>query len=286
MSEIARVGVVGLGLMGSGIAEVLACAGVDVIATEVTAESLAAGLDRLHASLARAASKGRLTEQQAAAAADRVSGSTAMETLSGCDLIIEAAVENLEAKLAIFGSLNDIADEHTILASNTSSIPITNLAAAVSDPGRVVGVHFFNPAPVMDLVEIIAAAQTRETTISMVTTFVSATLHKAPIVVPDRAGFVVNALLIPYLLSAIRMLESGRATAEDIDTGMRLGCGHPMGPLALADLIGLDVVAAAAAAMYDEYREPQYASPPLLKRMITAGWLGRKTGRGFHEHTA
>lgn len=284
MTKIERVGVIGLGLMGSGIAEVLARSGVEVIAAESTPESLRDGLTRVHSSLKRATEKGRLSVEDANAAADRISGGASLEALAGCQLMIEAATENVDAKLGIFRKLDVIGGPETILASNTSSIPITDLAAAVSAPERVIGMHFFNPAPAMDLVEVVAATQTDPNTVAAVMEFVHDVLGKTPVEVPDRAGFVVNALLVPYLLSAIRMLDAGRATEANIDTAMRLGCGHPMGPLTLTDLIGLDVVAAAADSMYQEYLEPQYATPPLLLRMVAAGWLGRKSGRGFFPY--
>lgn len=281
MTDIHTVGIIGLGRMGSGIAEVLLLAGLHIVASETTDEQLAAGRTRLQVSLDRAAGRSRVTEAEAAAALARVTWTTSLGSLADCDLVIEAATENVEAKLAIFRALGEIVSQDAVLASNTSSIPLTDLAAVVPSPGRVVGLHFFNPAPVMALVEVVSATRSDPAVLESTVAFVERTLGKTAIVVPDRAGFVVNALLIPYLLSAIRMLESGRASAQDIDTGMRLGCGHPMGPLELADLIGLDVVLAAADSMYEEYREPAYAPPPLLRREVSAGRLGRKSGHGL-----
>ncbi|CAN5269053.1 3-hydroxybutyryl-CoA dehydrogenase [soil metagenome] len=285
MSGIATVGVVGLGLMGSGIAEVCARAGLEVRAVESGEAALQAGLGRIRASLARAVDRGKAGQEEADAASARIRASTELTDLAGCDLVIEAIVEDQAAKLELFGRLDAILGADAILASNTSAIPIGVLSGATSRPGSVIGVHFFNPAPVMQLVEVIPALRTDERTVERAREFVRS-VGKTAVAAPDRAGFVVNALLIPYLLSAIRMLETGHATADDIDTAMRLGCAHPMGPLELADLAGLDTVASAAWALHREHHEPHYAPPPLLQRMVEAGMLGRKSGRGFFSYDA
>lgn len=285
MSEttIAAVGVIGLGAMGSGIAEVVARAGISVRAIETNREALTQGLGRLSASLNRAVQRNNLDPVEAIRIKANVTGSTTLDDLADCDLIIEAATENEAAKMSIFRAVDNIVSEDAILASNTSSIPITSLAATLADPGRMVGVHFFNPVPAMSLVEIVSASQTAPHVVRCIKSFVQNVLNKTPVDAPDRAGFIVNALLVPYILSAIRMKEHNIATAEDIDRGMQLGCGHPMGPLALADFIGLDVIEAAADSMWHEYREPQYACPPLLRRLVAAGRLGKKSGSGIYD---
>ncbi len=277
-----RVGVVGAGLMGSGIAEVCARHGHDVTVVETSEEALAAGLERLERSLARGVERGKLTAGESAEARGRVTGAVDLDALADRELVIEAATENEAAKLEIFRRLDAVVDPDTVLASNTSAIPISRLGAATTRPERVVGLHFFNPAPVMELVEIIPALLTSPATLDRARDFATG-LGKTCVVAPDRAGFVVNALLIPYLLAAIRMVESG-TSAETVDTAMRLGCAHPLGPLALADLAGLDTVASAAEALHREHGEPLYAPPPLLRRMVESGLLGRKTGRGFHTY--
>ncbi|WP_127817829.1 3-hydroxyacyl-CoA dehydrogenase family protein [Microbacterium sp. CPCC 204701] len=279
-----RVGVIGLGLMGSGIAEVAATAGCQVVAIEFDQSRLARGTGRIDASLEKALARGRIDSSAVDAARGRIRGATDLNALADCDLIIEAATELLDAKLAIFRTLGAVSRPDAVLASNTSSIPLTDLAAVADRPERVVGLHFFNPAPVMALVEVVSAVQTDPAIADAVADFARNRLGKTPIVSPDRAGFVVNALLIPYLLSAFRMLDSGRATAEDIDTGMRLGCGHPLGPLELSDFVGLDVVAAAAESMHREYADDAYAVPPLLRRLVGSGRLGRKSGRGVLDY--
>ncbi|CAN5154223.1 3-hydroxybutyryl-CoA dehydrogenase [soil metagenome] len=279
-----RVGVIGLGLMGSGIAEVCARAGHPVRVVETDADALAAGLDRVRTSLARGVERGKLTAAQADAATALIVGGTDLADLADCEIVIEAASENEGLKLDLFRRLDAVVtDPRAILASNTSAIPISKLAAATGDPGRVIGLHFFNPAPVMQLVEVIRAIRTGDETAERAEEFVHG-LGKTAVAAPDRAGFIVNALLVPYLLAGIRMVESGHASAEDIDTAMRLGCAHPMGPLQLADLAGLDTVAGAASSLHREYGEPLYAPPPLLLRMVEAGLLGRKSGRGFYEY--
>jgi 3-hydroxybutyryl-CoA dehydrogenase len=285
MSDITRVGVIGAGLMGSGIAEVCARAGLDVLVREISDAALAAGRARIEKSLDRGLAAGKLTAPDRDAALGRLSYSTSLGDLADRDLVIEAATENPEIKSALFAELDEVVKRpDAILATNTSSIPVVEVARATTRPARVIGLHFFNPAPVQQLVEVIPSVLTGQDTAARARAFVTEVLGKTAIGAPDRSGFVVNALLAPYLLSAIRMLEAGHATAEDIDTGMTLGCAHPMGPLKLADLIGLDTLKAIADSMYAEYKEPLYAAPPLLLRMTAAGLLGRKAGRGFYDY--
>ncbi|MGW2512168.1 3-hydroxybutyryl-CoA dehydrogenase [Streptomyces scopuliridis] len=282
MTEHTRIGVVGVGQMGRGIAEVFARAGRDVVVTDTAPEALAAAPDRIAASLARAVRKGL---PGSTAALDRIRYSADLAGLHDRTLVIEAVAEDEAVKTAVFRELDAVVtDPGAVLASNTSSIPIIRLAMSTRRPDRVVGLHFFNPVPVMDLVEIVPSLTTDPEITREVEELVGKELGKTTIRASDRAGFVVNALLIPYLLSAIRMLESGFATATAIDAGMRLGCAHPMGPLALTDLIGLDTTAAIAESLYDEFREPHYAPPALLRRMIDAGHVGRKTGQGFFAY--
>jgi 3-hydroxybutyryl-CoA dehydrogenase len=286
VGEIRRIGVVGSGLMGSGIAEVCARAGVDVLVGEATEAMAKAGRERVASSLHRAAKAGKLTAADQETVLTAIRFTTDLGDFADRELVIEAVTESEDAKSSILTTLDEIiADREAILASNTSSIPIMRLAMATRRASQVIGVHFFNPVPVLSLVELIPCLLTSEETYWRAEAFVTATLGRTAIRSQDRAGFTVNALLIPYLLSAIRMLESGFASAQDIDTGMTLGCGHPMGPLRLADLIGLDTVEAIAGSMYEEFKEPQHAAPPLLLRMVDAGLLGRKTGRGFYDYT-
>lgn len=282
---IERVGVVGCGLMGSGIAEVCARAGFDVMVHEVDAAAAERGRDRLVKSLDRAVSANKLSEQARHDAVSRLAFTTDLGDLGDRDLVVEAVIENEDAKTEVFRALDKVVTKPTaILASNTSSIPIMKLAMVTSRPANVVGMHFFNPVPVMNLVEVVTSLLTSDEARATVADFAQGQLNKRVIHSQDRAGFIVNALLIPYLLSAVRMLESGFATASDIDAGMVEGCNHPMGPLALADLIGLDTTKAVAESLYDEFREQLYAPPPLLARMCEAGLLGRKAGRGFYEY--
>jgi 3-hydroxybutyryl-CoA dehydrogenase len=282
---IERIGVVGCGLMGSGIAEVSARAGLDVMIREVDEAAAEAGRARLVKSLDRGLSAGKLTEADRDAAVGRLSFTTDMAELADRQLVVEAVVESETMKVDIFRQLDQIlvADD-AILASNTSSIPIMKLGTATQRPEQVIGIHFFNPVPVLRLVELVTSLMTSDETTGRSEHFATAVLDKRVIKSQDRAGFVVNALLIPYLLSAIRMMESGFASAEDIDTGMVEGCSHPMGPLHLTDLIGLDTTLAVAESLYAEFKEPLYAPPPLLSRMVDAGLLGRKTGRGFYDY--
>ncbi|MGO9343601.1 MAG: 3-hydroxybutyryl-CoA dehydrogenase [Acidimicrobiales bacterium] len=282
---IERVGVVGAGLMGSGIAEVCARAGLEVIVRDLNEAAASDGAKRIERSLERGVSSGKLTEESRRDALERMTFTTSLAELSECQMVVEAVVEDENAKLRVFAGLDEIvADPYAVLASNTSSIPIMTLAMATKRPERVIGIHFFNPVPVLKLVELVTSLVTSEQTARTARKFVTGRLGKKVIASQDRAGFVVNALLIPYILSAVRMFESGFATAEDIDTGMVEGCAHPMGPLALADLIGLDTTRAVADSMYEEFKEPLYAPPPLLVRMVDAGLLGRKTGRGFYPY--
>lgn len=280
-----RIGVVGCGLMGAGIAEVSARAGLDVIVVESSQAAADAGRARLAASLARAEAKGKIDSAEAVLARIRVE--TTLEILADRDLVIEAIVEDESAKAELFAALDRIVQSpDAILASNTSSIPIMKLGVATGRPDRVIGIHFFNPVPVLQLVELVPSLLTDPEVTDRSRAFVEEQLGKKAIDCQDRAGFVVNALLIPFVLSAIRMLESGFATAEDIDRGLVLGAAHPQGPLALADLIGLDTTQAVAASLYEEFKEPLYSAPPLLNRMVDAGLLGRKSGRGFYTYTS
>ncbi|GAA0420122.1 3-hydroxybutyryl-CoA dehydrogenase [Streptomyces luteireticuli] len=285
MSDIERVGVVGCGQMGAGIAEVCARSGLDVKVAETTGERLELGRTRLTNSLAKAAERGKISEEERDGALARLSFTTDLGEFADRDLVIEAVVENEQVKTEIFQVLDQVVTrKDAILASNTSSIPLVKLAVATSRPDRVIGIHFFNPAPVQKLVELIPALTTSQETVARAEELVGKSLGKHAIRAQDRSGFIVNALLIPYLLSAIRMFESGAAGREDIDNGMEMGCAHPMGPLKLADLIGLDTVASVADSMYAEYKEPLYAAPPLLQRMVDAGRLGRKSGAGFYTY--
>jgi len=280
-----RVGIVGCGLMGSGIAEVTARASLDVVIVEANDDAVAAGRARVASSLGRAVRHGKLSPSEQEAALGRMTFTTDYEFLADRQLVVEAVVESEAAKLVVFDRLDKIvSDPDAILASNTSSIPIMKLAMATRRPAQVVGIHFFNPVPVLPLVEVVTSLLTDPAVSARADAFAVEQLGKHVIRSQDRAGFIVNALLIPYLLSAIRMLESGFATAADIDTGMVEGCAHPMGPLALTDLIGLDTTMAVAVSLYEEFKEPLYAPPPLLSRMVDAGLLGRKSGRGFYSY--
>ncbi|MDA0167691.1 3-hydroxybutyryl-CoA dehydrogenase [Solirubrobacter taibaiensis] len=280
-----RVGVIGGGLMGSGIAEVCARSGVDVTVVEADAERVERSRAAIERSLDRAVRSGKVSEEDKAAALDRLVVTSTFEDLEGADAAIEAIVENEQLKRDIFRRLDELLPDAKFLASNTSSVPIMKLGAETKHPGRVVGMHFFNPVPVLPLVEVVTSIMTEPETVETVHAFAEGTLGKQCIDSQDRAGFVVNALLIPYLLSAIRMYESGFASKEDIDQGMVLGCAHPMGPLRLSDLIGLDTLLAVAESLHDEFRDPASVSPALLNRMVEAGLLGRKTGRGFYDYS-
>ncbi|NNF54792.1 MAG: 3-hydroxybutyryl-CoA dehydrogenase [Acidimicrobiales bacterium] len=285
VQDFQHVGVVGAGLMGSGVAEVCALAGIPTIVVEANAAAAEAGLARIRKSLGRGVNAGKRTEEEAAEAEALISVVADVASLADCDLIVEAIVENEKAKVAVFKQLDEVVTSPAaVLASNTSSIPIMKLAMATGRPENVVGIHFFNPVPVLPLVELVTSLHTSKATKARAEHFAAKQLDKRVIVSQDRAGFIVNALLIPYLLSAIRMYESGFASKEDIDDGMVAGCAHPMGPLRLTDLIGLDTTMAVAESLYAEFKEQLYAPPPLLARMVEAGLLGRKNGRGFYTY--
>ncbi len=284
-TRFARVGIVGSGIMGTGIAEVCARSGVDVLLHDIDPDRASGAIDRIEASLSKAVNRGKLDADDAETALGRLTPTSTLDDLADRQLAIEAIVEDEAAKLAVFAELDRLLDEDALLVSNTSSIPIMKLAMATGRRDRVAGLHFFNPVPVLTLVELIPSLLTSDETADQLRAFATEQLSKHVILSHDRAGFIVNALLIPYLLAAIRMLESGFASAEDIDAGMMRGANHPMGPLALADLIGLDTTQAVAESMYEEFKEQLYAPPPLLQRMVDAGLLGRKTGRGFLTYT-
>ena len=280
--NISKVGVVGCGLMGSGIAEIAAKSGFEVRVREVNDDFLAAGQKRIRKSMDRAVEKEKLTAEERDAAWARLSFTTKVSDLADCDLVIEAIVEELEAKNELFGELDGLCGEGTIFASNTSSLTITDMAAATDRPDRFVGLHFFNPVPVMKLVEVVRTIATSDETSDRAFEFAQA-LGKVPIAAKDNSGFVVNLLLVPYMLDAIRHLERGVATIADIDTGMALGCGYPMGPFLLCDFVGIDTLYKISEIMYEEYREERYAPPPLLKRVVAMGRFGRKSGQGFYD---
>ncbi len=280
-----RMGVIGGGLMGSGIAEVCARSGVDVTVVEVDPERAEGSRGRIERSLDRGVSGGHVSEDERRAALERLAFSTALEDIEGADAVIEAIVEDERAKRELFTRLDRLLPDAQFLASNTSSVPIMKLGAETRHPERVVGLHFFNPVPVLPLVEVVRSIMTGDEAIEEARSFAQDTLGKVCIDSQDRAGFVVNALLVPYLLSAIRMYESGFASKEDIDQGMVKGCAHPMGPLALADLIGLDTLLAVSQSLYEEFRDPASVAPALLNRMVEAGLLGRKSGRGFYDYS-
>lgn len=283
--DVERVGVLGAGLMGSGVAEVCARAGLEVAVIEVSAELAAAGRGRVEASLAKAVARGKVTEEERAAALGRLSFGTDFAALADRDLVVEAVVEDPAVKEGVFRRLDAVVERpDAILGSNTSSIPIVRLGRATRRPEQVIGLHFFSPVPLMNLVEVIPSVVTSAETLARGRAFAADVLHKQVIQATDRAGFIVNALLNPYTMAAVRMYEGGFATREDIDKGMMLGTNHPMGPLQLCDFVGLDVVLAVAQVLYEEFKDPFYAPPPLLRRMVEAGLLGRKTGRGFYEY--
>jgi 3-hydroxybutyryl-CoA dehydrogenase len=280
--EVQRVAVVGSGVMGSGIAEVCARAGLDVIVLETTVELLSKGRERIERSTEAAVERGRLDADEREAALLRLVGTTRLEELAVADLVLEAATEDVAIKRELFARLDAVMRDDVVFGSNTSSIPIGTLGAATTRPDRVVGMHWFNPVPVMGLVEIVPALTTSEETVAFARAF-GERMGKRTVLSGDRAGFIVNTLLIPYLNDAIRMLEERFATADDIDTAVHLGLNHPIGPLRLADLIGLDTCLNIAEVLYEEFRDPKFAPPPLLRRMVTAGRLGKKTGSGFYD---
>jgi 3-hydroxybutyryl-CoA dehydrogenase len=275
--------VIGGGLMGSGIAEVSAAAGLSVVVREVDEQAAAAARSRVEESLARAVTRSKVSQQAAQDALERIEFTSHLHELADVDLVIEAVPEDAGLKTAVLAEVADVVEPHTLIASNTSSIPIAQLAAAVPDASRVLGLHFFSPVPVMGLVELVVALDTSPETVERAREFIER-LGKTAIETKDRSGFIVNMLLVPYLMAAVRMYEEGFATREAIDEGMKLGCGHPMGPLTLCDFIGIDVIYSVCDELYEEFKRPEYAPPPLLKRMVASGRLGRKTGRGFYEY--
>lgn len=283
MGEIRTVGVLGAGLMGSGIAEVCAKAGFTVVVREVDEKALAAGRGRIEKSLSRAIERGKLDAKAGDEIRARLKFSSALEEFSSVDLVIEAIVENLDVKREVFRALDAICGPETIFCSNTSSLTITEMAAATKRADRFAGLHFFNPVPVLKLVEVVRGLATSDETVAAVTAF-ARVLGKEPVACRDNSGFIVNRLLVPYLLDAIRAHSQGVGSLEDIDTGMKLGCAHPMGPFELLDYVGLDTVYAIAEIMFAEYREARFAPPALLKRLVLAGRFGRKSGRGFFEY--
>lgn len=285
--EFSKIGVVGCGLMGSGVVEAAARTGASVIAVDRDKARINGARARIIESLGRAEKAGKVTSGDAEIALSRIDFTTDLTALADCHLVLEAVIESEAEKLAVFEQIDRCVETaDAVLATNTSSIPIMKLAMATGRPSQVVGIHFFNPVPVLPLVELVTSLLTSDETAARAHAFATQQLGKHVIRSKDRAGFIVNALLIPYLLSAMRMLESGFATAEDIDVGMVKGCAHPMGPLALADLIGLDTTMAVANSLYEEFKEPLYAAPPLLDRMVEAGLTGRKSGRGFYDYDA
>ena len=283
--NISMVGVVGAGQMGGGIAEVAARAGVSVVVRDLDEAALQTGEAAIRSSLDRAVSKGKLEQNQRDSMLERVEFTTSVDGFADADLVIEAIVEDLAVKTAVFAELDRVCKPAAVLATNTSSIPIIDVASATNRPDRVIGLHFFNPAPVMALVEVIPSIATSADVAEGITEFATTTLGKTAVRAADRGGFIVNALLVPYLLSAIRMLDDGHASAEDIDAGMRLGCGHPMGPLALSDLIGIDTIMHVADSLYEEFRRDDCVAPPLVRRMVRAGKLGRKSQEGFFTYS-
>jgi 3-hydroxybutyryl-CoA dehydrogenase len=282
--EIRNVGVAGCGLMGSGIAEVAAKAGHQVMVLEMSDDLVAKGKARVEKSLDRAVAKGKLSQEDRDEFLGRIGFTTSVEDLAGSDIVIEAIVEKVEAKNELFGALDELCGDHTIFASNTSSLTVTDMAAATNRPDRFVGLHFFNPVPVMKLVEVVRTIATSDETFRHAFAFARG-LGKQPIAAKDNSGFVVNLLLVPYMLDAIRQLERGVATIQDIDQGMVLGCGYPMGPFTLCDFVGIDTLYFISEIMFEEYREERYAPPPLLKRIVALGRFGRKTGRGFYDYS-
>jgi 3-hydroxybutyryl-CoA dehydrogenase len=282
--DVKKIGVVGCGLMGAGIVENCARSGFEVVVREINDDLLNQGLARIGASMDKAVTKGKLEAQERDVARDRINSTTELKGLADSDLVIEAVVENMELKKEIFAELDSICRPEAILASNTSSLSITEIASATKRPEKVVGLHFFNPVPVMPLLEIVQALLTDEKTMKVAQSMGEA-LGKTTIVAKDNPGFIVNLLLIPFLLDSVRALESGKGTKEDIDTGIKLGLAHPMGPLTLADFVGLDTTLFVADAMYAEFKDARYAAPPLLRRMVMAGRLGRKSGAGFYDYS-
>ncbi len=284
MSEIRQVGVVGAGIMGHGIAQVTATAGYDVVVTDIDADALAVGVGKIERQLARAVEKGRATQEDADAIRARISQTASSADLAGCDFVIEAITESLEGKLALWAELDRVVKPEAIFATNTSSLAVIDQAAATSRPSQFLGVHYFNPAPVMKLVEVIRAVTTSDATFEAARAFVTAQ-GKLAIGTRDGAGFIVNRLLVPYMIDGIRGLEEGIGSVGEIDEAMKAGAGHPMGPLTLCDFVGLDTVGAICDSLWEEFREPRFAQPPTLRKLIAAGWLGVKSGLGFYDYS-
>ncbi|MDQ2906834.1 MAG: 3-hydroxybutyryl-CoA dehydrogenase [Chloroflexota bacterium] len=282
--EIRKVGVVGAGLMGSGIAQTCAQSGYETVVREINQPLLDKGMNRIHAAWKTMASKGKLTQGQVDENRARLHGTLDMADFADCDLVIEAVIENMEEKLRLFPALDNTLKPDALILSNTSSLNVTQMGAVTKRPDKICGLHFFNPAPVMKLVEIVQTISSSQETVDTVRQF-ALSLGKTPVLAKDSAGFIVNFLLIPYLIAAIRMLENGMASRDDIDTAMKLGCGYPMGPFTLLDYVGLDTTLWAAEAIYEEYKDPLYAPPPLLRRMVISGMYGRKSGKGFYDYT-
>jgi 3-hydroxybutyryl-CoA dehydrogenase len=281
--SIEKVAVLGGGLMGSGIAESVAVAGLSVVVRDVDDMAIGGARRRIEKSLGQAVERGKVDEAAAAEVLNRIAYTDALEDISGADLVIEAVPENADLKANILAQVAGIVSEDALIASNTSSIPIAQLAAGLPRPDRVLGLHFFSPVPVMRLVEVVVALDTSEEVLTDARDFAER-IGKRAIVTKDRSGFIVNMLLVPYLMAAVRMYEEGFASAEDIDEGMKLGCGHPMGPLSLADFIGLDVLYAIGDSLYEEFKQTEYAPPPLLKRLVASGRIGRKANRGIYDY--
>jgi 3-hydroxybutyryl-CoA dehydrogenase len=281
--EIKKIGVVGCGLMGSGIAEVCARSGYQVVVSEINDELLNKGLGKLKSSMAKGVERGKMTKEDEEATLSRLKGTTKLEDFADRDLVIEAVIENMEEKRKIFSALDQICPKQAILASNTSSLSIIDMAAVTKRMDKVLGMHFFNPVPVMQLLELVRSVATSDDTLNTAKEL-GKSLGKEVVIAKDSPGFIVNRLFIPYVLDAVRILESGLATREDIDTGIKLGLNHPMGPLTLLDFVGIDTTYYIACAMYDEFKDPKYAPPVLLKKMVTAGWYGRKSGKGFYDY--
>ena len=282
--ELNMIGVIGCGLMGSGIAEVCARAGYRVVVREINEDLLQHGIGRIQKSLGKAVARDKISQAQADQTMERIQGTLNLDDFAACDLVIEAAIENMELKKEIFAQLDQILPPHAILASNTSSLCITEMASVTHRGDKILGIHFFNPVPVMPLIEFVKTILTSDETMATAHGF-GASLGKTMVTAKDTPGFIVNRLLIPYLLQAVQVYEDGLATREDIDTAIKLGLAHPMGPLTLLDFVGLDTTLFIADAMYDEYKDPRYAAPPLLRRMVLAGHLGRKSGKGFYDYT-
>ncbi len=284
MKKIKKVGVLGCGLMGSGVAEIAARSGYETVVREVTSELMEKGVDKIRGSLNKAVERGKLEAGARDEAVGRLSGTVDLAALADCDIVIEAIVENLEDKRKTFTALDEVVKKDALFASNTSSLTITQMAMFTQRPDQFVGLHFFNPVPVMKLVEVVRTLLTSDESFDRAFEF-ARSLGKEPVAARDNSGFIVNRLLVPYLLDAIRALEEGVGSVEDIDKGMQLGCGYPMGPFTLLDFVGLDTTYYIAGIMFDEYREKRFASPPLLKQMVTAGRLGKKSGRGFYDYS-